>query len=421
MPRCLQIGLLPVLFVVLVGAQSSPVITETEYLSVLNQNHPVVREATGAIAMAEARVLEAATQENPVLGAIREDPDGPVRQTELMISWQLPDAARKSEVKNRRQEVKAAKAHFTEQVLAHRLAMREAYASWAVASDRQRRLAAQATRVEALAERQAARAEKGLSSGLESHRLKLAANALLSRVAVAAVDRERTRAQAATWYPNLPKEARPVLPDLPDLLMAEGSPDRVGSTAQIQAAEENLAAARLARVAAGRFLRSPQVSVGWQRQEAESGSVGGPTFGLAWSVPVFDRKQAARASAEARIETAQIRLELIEGEVRASRDAARKSFEHLSTALDQGRQEGGINERMLDGAEAAFRLGEASLTDLLEIQRAVTEAELALLDLHEAALAAHREIERLAGLVPSFPQTHTENPTSDSPTAEKAP
>ena len=49
-----------------------------------------------------------------------------------------------------------------------------------------------------------------------------------------------------------------------------------------------------------------------------------------------------------------------------------------------------------DGAEAAFRQGEAGLTDLLETHRSVTEAELAVLDLHEAALAAHRELERLA-------------------------
>ena len=51
---------------------------------------------------------------------------------------------------------------------------------------------------------------------------------------------------------------------------------------------------------------------------------------------------------------------------------------------------------MLDGAEAAFRQGETGVTDLLETHRSVTEAELAMLDLHEAALAAHRELERLA-------------------------
>jgi outer membrane protein TolC len=52
---------------------------------------------------------------------------------------------------------------------------------------------------------------------------------------------------------------------------------------------------------------------------------------------------------------------------------------------------------MLDGAEAAFRLGETSLTDLLETHRSAAEAELAVLELHQAALAAHRDLERLAG------------------------
>ncbi len=52
---------------------------------------------------------------------------------------------------------------------------------------------------------------------------------------------------------------------------------------------------------------------------------------------------------------------------------------------------------MLDGVEAAFRLGESELTDLLETHRSVLEAELIVLELHAAALAAHRDLERLVG------------------------
>jgi outer membrane protein TolC len=49
---------------------------------------------------------------------------------------------------------------------------------------------------------------------------------------------------------------------------------------------------------------------------------------------------------------------------------------------------------MLDGAEAAFRQGEGSLTDLLETHRAVTEAQLSVLGLYEQALAAERALQR---------------------------
>ena len=68
-------------------------------------------------------------------------------------------------------------------------------------------------------------------------------------------------------------------------------------------------------------------------------------------------------------------------------------------------------------SEAAFRLGESSVTDLLETHRSATEAELAALDLYEAALAAARELERLDGSSPSA--TISETQYSSPPTGEK--
>lgn len=170
-----------------------------------------------------------------------------------------------------------------------------------------------------------------------------------------------------------------------------------GDHVRVRAAEADLAAAELTRKAAGRFLRSPEVSLGWQRQELGPESVDGPILGLSWSVPLFDRKQAAREASEAGVEAAQARVEIAQREVNAEREAAERSYSRLREALARARQEHASIERMLDGAEAAFRLGEASLTDLLETHRSVTEAELAALDLHQAALAAARELERLAG------------------------
>ncbi len=113
-------------------------------------------------------------------------------------------------------------------------------------------------------------------------------------------------------------------------------------------------------------------------------------------MPLFDRRQAARRSSGAALEAARARLELAERESISSRAAASNNFTRLAAALAEAREELGGVEQMLDGAEAAFRQGEAGLTDLLETHRSVTEAELAVLDLHGAALAAHRELERLA-------------------------
>ncbi len=390
MHRFILIGLLGGFFAAAGAAQDRPVVTEAEFLSVLNERHPAVRESAGAVALAEARLVAARTFDNPVVEAVREDPAGPIGQTDVLVSWKMPDAARAPEVEAREGEIGAARRRLAYDLLGYRLAMREAYAGWAVAAARRQRLSIQAERVESLAQREAVRAERGEASGLEARRLGLAAATLRSRVALAAGASERARAEAAAWHPGLPANARPVLPELP------AAPSLDGADVRVRAAEADLAAAELAQLATRPIVASPEVTVGWRRQDLTPGAVDGPIFGVAWSVPLFDRRQAARQSAGAGLEAARARLELVERESAAARNAASTNFARLAAALAEAREELGATERMLDGAEAAFRQGEAGLTDLLETHRSVTEAELAVLDLHEAALGAHRELERLA-------------------------
>ena len=390
MQRFILIGLLGGFFAVGGAAQDRPVVTEAEFLSVLDETHPAVRESAEAVALAEARLVATQTLDNPVVEAVREDPAGPIGQTDILVSWQVPGAERGPEIRAREGEIGAARRRLAYDLLGYRLAMREAYAGWAVADARRQRLSTQAERVESLAEREAVRAERGEASGLEARRLGLAAATLRSRVALAAGASERARAEAAAWHPGLPPNARPVLPELPD------APSLDGADVRVRAAEADLAAAELAQLATRPIVASPEVTVGWRRQDLTPGAVDGPIFGVAWSVPLFDRRQAARQSAGAALAAAGARLELAERESGAARIAASTNFARLANALAEAREELGATERMLDSEEAAFRQGEAGLTDLLETHRSVTEAELALLDLHEAALAAHRELERLA-------------------------
>ncbi|MYB20076.1 MAG: hypothetical protein F4Y16_13995 [Holophagales bacterium] len=390
MHRSILIGLFGGFFAVAGAAQDRPVVTEAEFLSVLDETHPAVRESAGVVGLAEARLLAARTHDNPVVEAVREDPDGPIGQTDVLVSWKMPDAARAPEIEAREGEIGAARRRLAYDLLGYRLAMREAYAGWAVADARRQRLTLQAERVGSLAQREAVRAERGEASGLEVRRLGLAAATLRSRVALAAGASERARAEAAAWHPGLPANARPVLPELP------AAPSLDGADVRVRAAEADLAAAELAQLATRPIVASPEVTVGWRRQDLTPGAVDGPIFGVAWSLPIFDRRQAARRSAGAALAAAGARLELAERESAAARTAASTNFTRLAAALAEAREELGATERMLDGAEAAFRQGEAGLTDLLETHRSVTEAELAVLDLHEAALAAHRELERLA-------------------------
>ncbi len=388
MHRIALAGLLPALLAVPVAAQ---IVTEAEFLSALDDAHPAVVESAEALALARARVVAVSTLENPVLGVVREDPDGTVEQMDWMLSWQLPATGRRPRIAAREEAAGAAAARLEQRLLSLRLTMQQIYADWALASARHQRLAAQAERVEALAGREGLRAERGEASGLEARRLELAAAGLRTRVALAAASAEQARTRAAGWSPALPPDARPVLPALP------AAPEPGEGHPLVRAAERDLAAATLERQAAGRYVSSPQVSLGWQRQEAGPESIDGPVVGLAWSVPVFARGRAEKAASEARVSAARARLEGVRRQLESARAGTRTSFLRLAEAHGAAEAALGGNQRMLDGTEAAFRHGEASLTDLLETYRSVTESELAVLDLLEAAQAAHRELGRVAG------------------------
>ncbi|HSL85039.1 MAG TPA: hypothetical protein VLF66_19865, partial [Thermoanaerobaculia bacterium] len=117
MSRFALAGLLPALLAVTAAAQNGPVVTEAEFLSALDASHPAVVERAEALALARARVVEAETFENPVAGVVREDPSGPVEQTDWTVSWQLPDRARRPEIESRGRAAGAAEARFAQDLL----------------------------------------------------------------------------------------------------------------------------------------------------------------------------------------------------------------------------------------------------------------------------------------------------------------
>lgn len=405
MRRLVVTGRLPVFAVALaaviaaltappIAARTGPVVTEADFLSVLDSDHPAVIERARAVALARAEVTSAASFANPELGIVREDPDGDPgssEQVDWTVSWRLPSRARGLEIRSAEHGVKAAEARLVDELLALRLAMREDYAAWAVATARRDRLAAHAERIEALAARERNRAEKGESSGLEAHRLELAAAGLRARWSLAGAAAERARAAVRAWQPDLPPEATPALPPLPPIPTLDGDHPRW------RALRAELAAAELTRKAAGRFLRSPEVVAGWQRQEAGPAVFEGPILGLAWPLPVFRRNQAEKARADAHIARLEAQAERLRREVEAERAGTLAAYHGLKDALADARGALADSDRMLLGAVTAFRHGEATLTDLLETQRSVAEAELTVLDLHQAVLAAHRDLERVAG------------------------
>ena len=392
-------GLRPVLFTAVAGAQPPPsVITETEFLAVLDEAHPAILARQRQVADAQASLVETSTLANPRLGVVSEDPSGPVRQFDVLLSWELPRPSRGPEIQAAEREADFAEAQLSEEVLALRIAMRQIYAEWAVSTARSERLAAQVSRIAELADREQLRAQKGETSGLEVHQLALAASGLRARLALAEAEAVASRATARVWRPDIEDTAFPLLPSLPTVT------DPIGSHPRMEAALAELAAANLARKAAGRYVLLPELVGGWQRQEVGPEIFEGPILGLAWPVPVFARNQAQRSQADARTLAAEAELEMTRREVDAERAGSLAAYRHLANAAIDSAESMGANERMLAGAVAAFGHGEADVTDLLATLRLAFDSDMTALDLHQAALAAHRKLERIAGRALESPQ-----------------
>lgn len=392
MHRLAMAGLIPVLFTAVSGAQPPPsVITEAEFLSALDEAHPAILARQRQVADARADIVAASTLANPQLGVVREDPSGPVRQLDVLLSWELPRPSRRPEIHAAERGADVAEAQLAEEVLELRLTMRRIYATWAVATARSQRLAAQVSRVDDLADRERSRAEKGETSGLEAHQLTLAAAGLRARLALAEAEVVTSRAAARVWRSDIDDHATPVLPALAT------ATDPIGMHPREEAALAELDAASLANKAVGRYVLLPELIGGWQRQEVGPESLEGPVLGLAWAVPVFARNQAQRAQTDARALAAEAELELTRREVEAQRTGGLEAYRHLAEAASDAAISVNANERMLAGAVAAFGHGEADVTDLLTMLSLAFNSYMTALDLHEAALAAHRELERVTG------------------------
>lgn len=389
------------------------IVTEAEFLRRVDADHPAVLALAGGPGTARAELERASTLPNPELSVAREGPTGGAEQVDLTVSWQPPRPdRRKLAVGAARAEVAAADARRDARRLDLHLELRAVYARWALAGARLEALERRAERIAALAERERLRAERGEASGLSVRRLELAATRARGEADRAAAALERARSTAHGWRPDLPDGAEPRLPPLPE--PAEDHPAPHPRTVSLEAEIE---AARLRRDLAERFVPAPELVAGWQQIDTGSRSVDGPLLGLSWSIPLLDRNRADRARAEARTTATRARLERTRQELAAELAGARAAYEKLRAAALELRRTAARTAPMIDAATAAFRLGEADLTDLLDALRSGTETELAALDLAGDALAAHRELERAAGtpLLPGPNEPAPSEPTEPNP------
>ena len=367
-------------------------ITEAEFLAHAEDPSPFLRALAEDVGLARAEVLAARTLSNPRLAASREAPADATEQIDLTVSWQPPRPDRRRlAIDVAEAEVAAAESRLDLRHVGVRLSMREAFAEWAVASERAAALAGFAERLEELARVQRQRAEVGEISGLDARRMELAAAEARAQLATAESASARARGDALVWRPDLGHDLRPVLPDVPLASAPESS------SAELAALEHELVAARLERDLTGRVMSLPEIVGGWQRQRSDSGLVAeGPILGLEWPLPLLDHGRAERARAEVRVDALEARLDVAQRSLRARIGGARAAYEGLRQAAIEAAVAGENVEPMVTAATASFRGGEVDLTSLLEILRAGSNARLHAIELRGAALEAQRDLERLA-------------------------
>jgi outer membrane protein TolC len=375
------------------AAASASDITETEFLSRLTGDHPAVLVLRDEMAEAEGERKTPRT-ENPAVGFEREAPDGAAPQNTLVLSWRPPLDGRRGLANDAAEAgLAAANLRFDWERLQLRARLRELFANWSLATERQRLFAGLAERTQQLAARARARADTGAESGLSARRLELAAAEVRSALAVAEVDRVAARALVTAMFPALGSDRSPVPPALPEA----SEPFTAFDRSDLHAREADVEHADFTRRLGGRWIEFPTLFGGWTVIEEDGMDLDGPVWGLEWNLPLFDRRQGERARADREIEVARARLDLERARATAELEAAQQAYESLRIAVEDVADLTDGTEAVVEAATAEFEAGESGLTDLLETVRSATDSRLAALELYGQALAAHRQLELSVG------------------------
>lgn len=394
------LGLALLLALPLPGAELAQVtqVTVDEFLNAWGPDHPAWIALEDDLGRARAAQIEASLWENPELLWNHEAPGDDLRETILALSWRPPlDGRRSLAVDAAEAGVQAARSELAARRLERELEMRRVFATWAVAHQRVERLELRAETLDRLLERTRHRRDEGETSGLQARRLELARLKLEGELVDAETIRNATRSAARTWNPGVAPDAVPVIPRLPEL---PPSPRDPGSHPLLQALGAELEQAQLEGKLARRIFRFPDLTLGVQRVDDGPQRLEGATYGLTWSLPLFDRNQADRAAAEAAAESLKARLRWTTRDLERRDETTRAAYARLRRAASSARALLADLDRMVESATTAFQLGEGDLTDLLDTLRAAAEAEDTALDLHAEALAAHRRWLRLQPTTP---------------------
>lgn len=379
----------------LAAAVSAPtngqLLTEDQFLEDALARHPDLVAADASVAAAEGARRQAGVLDNPQFSWERENPDI-AREDVISVGWRLPFDGRRHRVAAAESGLAATRSERDQRAIGVRLELRALYSSWYIARERQEILETNLEQARRLANWLRTRAEEGEAAGVEANRLDLEVVSLEQELVVARAAARATRAEVSVWSSRAAGDARPTRPGMAPPPVAAEIEDRP----DIKALNSRLAEVQSRYALARRVIEPPEISAGWIEISEGDLNSSGPTIGVAWPLPIFDRNQGNRDAAAAEVTRSELELESAVRRARQQVDSALASYAEFYRAVVNGgptATEHGVAEAVF----AAFEAGEASLTDVLDTWRSTITVRMARLETLTHALEAERELEAAVG------------------------
>lgn len=347
---------------------------------------------------AEADVLEAGTWPNPTLEFGR-DKTGASRETTWQIAQPLDLSGRRGLREDAaRQRVRASEADNLARRHERAAQLRRAFHDLLRQQETLRAVGDWAGRFAVIDGVVAKLARAGEVAGYDRRRLAREHHSAEAKLAETRADAERSRARLTALIGrevNDPVDGR-LIPETPPGLPALQAglatrPDLTALAARVAAAKNDNAAAR-------RNLPELTVGVGGKRVDDGTARENGNLLMLSFSLPLFDRQQAADKRSAAQAMAAQAELGLARLQAEGDLLGLHRQATQLVAAAARYRGEAvAPSAELVRIAESAYRAGESTVLELLDAYKGALEAELTAIDLEWKARDARIELDQLTG------------------------
>lgn len=241
--------------------------------------------------------------------------------------------------------------------------------------------------------------DAGRQAGVRAKQASAAALAAQSDLEAARADADQALARLSVLVaaPQSFTAVAPSLLLLADYMSAPSAAPKTFPTVVFAEAERE-AALRNLDVEKSRAWPDMTATVGVRRLEGDRATV--LVGGLSFPIPVFDQNSGNISAADSAVAAADARLIAARAEAETGWQAALLQANAATARLAAAKSAAAAAEEAYQLARTGFDAGKVSLLDLLSARRALTDAQLRLLDVRVAQISAHAALARLSGTLP---------------------